>query len=248
MSIKHWIVLVIDLAVCLLLAIASSAGVRYGYGWLTGTHDADPTLPTLGIWSVVSVLLLQNALILGYVRSRGGLHPLQGSGTPVATGSIGNTLLYSVLAVPLVLVTNLLVGVAFVLFGMKHNQAAQFPLTHGDTLGQVSFFLVAAVFVPVVEEILFRGFVYAKVSQGASPTIAILVSAVVFAAAHSWSASVGSLVLVVQTGALGICLGWVRYRSQSIFPSMIAHGCNNAIALLLVLSCVNHPDLGCAQT
>ena len=237
----------LDLAVCLSIAIASSTGVRYGYAWLISDRTTVPPLTQMGIWSIIMVLVFQNTLLLVYIRYRAGQR-FQRLSMGTTTGFSRTTLVYCVLAVPLVLGLNMIVGLVFVLLGMQHNQAAQFPLIAGDTLGQTVFFLVAAVFVPVVEELLFRGYVFGKVSQGASPIVAIVVSALIFAGAHSWSASVGSIVLVVQTGVLGLCLGWVRYRSESMFPSMIAHGCNNAIALLLVLSCVNHPELGCAQT
>lgn len=154
----------------------------------------------------------------------------------------------SVIAVPAVLAVNLVVGVIAFLVGASHNQAALFPIQAGDTAGQVAFLVVAAFIVPFAEEVLFRGYVYGRLAGLVRPTIAVVLSAALFAGAHTWSASTGSITLVMQTFAMGLVLGWVRQQSQSIFPSMIAHAGNNAFALTLVLSCVNHPELGCART
>jgi membrane protease YdiL (CAAX protease family) len=153
-----------------------------------------------------------------------------------------------VIAFPVVLAGNLVVGVIAALAGKTHNQIALLPIEAGDTTGQVAFLLVAAVIVPCAEEILFRGYVYGRLEGLVRPTIAVALSAALFAGAHTWSASTGSITLVLQTFAMGLVLGWVRQHSKSIFPSMIAHAGNNAFALTLVLSCVNHPELGCART
>jgi membrane protease YdiL (CAAX protease family) len=245
MQTKRWLVLCLDIAVCLLCAVGATIAVTRLFAWVLPTGQV-PTLKSMGIWAVIGVLLLQNTLILAYANWRAGEHRtwLWGD-APVRFGHI---LVYSAVAVPLVLVVNIVVGAVFYVFGMQHNQSALYPLTAGDTLGQIGFFAVAVVLVPVAEEVLFRGYIYGRVARLSSPGVAIVSSAVIFAAAHTWSASSGSIALVVQTCALGLVLGWIRSQSQSTFPSMVAHALNNAVALLLVISCVNHPELGCART
>jgi len=242
---KRWLVLCLDIAVCLLCAVGATIAVTRLFAWVQPTGQV-PSLKSMGIWAVIVVLLLQNTLIFAYVNWRAGEHRSWLWGD--APARLGHILVYSAVAVPLVLVVNIVVGAVFFVFGMQHNQSTLYPLTAADTLGQIGFFGVAVVLVPVAEEVLFRGYIYGRVARSCSPVVAIVSSSVVFAAAHTWSASSGSIALVVQTCALGLVLGWIRSQSQSTFPSIVAHALNNAVALLLLLSCVNHPELGCART
>lgn len=242
---KQWLTLCADISICLLCAVGASLGVVHGARWLGAVPAETSSLTDLGIWAVCAVLILQNGLVVGFLRWRSAPDWGLLLGTPRDAWSVVVT---SVIAVPAVLAVNLVVGVIAVLFGASHNQAALFPIQAGDTAGQVAFLVVAAFIVPFAEEVLFRGYVYGLLAGLVRPIIAVVLSAALFAGAHTWSASTGSITLVMQTFAMGLVLGWVRQQSQSIFPSMIAHAGNNAFALTLVLSCVNHPELGCAQT
>ena len=217
----------------------------HGARWLGAVPPETSSLTDLGIWAVCAVLIFQNGLVVGFLRWRSAPDWGLLIGTPLDARSV---VVMSVIAVPAVLAVNLVVGVIAVLVGASHNQAALFPIQAGDTAGQVAFLVVAALIVPFAEEVLFRGYVYGRLAGLVRPTIAVVLSAALFAGAHTWSASTGSITLVMQTFAMGLVLGWVRQQSQSIFPSMIAHAGNNAFALTLVLSCVNHPELGCART
>ena len=242
---KQWLTLFVDTAVCLLCAVGASLGVVHGARWIGTVPAGNTSLTDLGIWAVCAVLLIQNGLIVGFLRWRSASQWGLLFGTAQDIRSI---FLASVIAFPVVLAGNLVIGVIAALAGKTHNQIALLPIEAGDTTGQVAFLLVAAVIVPCAEEILFRGYVYGRLEGLVRPTIAVALSAALFASAHTWSASTGSITLVLQTFAMGLVLGWVRQHSKSIFPSMIAHAGNNAFALTLVLSCVNHPELGCART
>ena len=59
---------------------------------------------------------------------------------------------------PLVLASNIVVGVVFVLLGLRQNQTAGYPLIAGDYVGQLVFLIAAAVIAPLGEELLFRGY------------------------------------------------------------------------------------------
>jgi membrane protease YdiL (CAAX protease family) len=90
----------------------------------------------------------------------------------------------------------------------------------------LSFWVMAlstAVVAPVYEELLFRGYVFRGLSRSAGPGVAITVSALLFAAFH------GDPLHAIAVLPMGLFLGWLRWRTGSIWPSMIAHGLNNAI-------------------
>lgn len=84
---------------------------------------------------------------------------------------------------------------------------------------------------PLVEELLFRGVLLSAVSRRVGSAGAIVITALLFAVVHLpdlsflWYA-VPNLVL------LGLALGWLRVQSASIWPAVLAHGLNNALAVV----------------
>jgi hypothetical protein len=87
--------------------------------------------------------------------------------------------------------------------------------------------VVAATVVPFAEELFFRGLgVRALAFLGS--LWAILGTAVVFGLGH------GLFVAMPVFIAFGVALGWVRYRSDSVWPGIVAHGLFNALALVAV--------------
>jgi membrane protease YdiL (CAAX protease family) len=85
--------------------------------------------------------------------------------------------------------------------------------------------LFLAVLAPLVEELVFRGLLYGWLEGRWGSSVAFVVSSLAFAAAHLEPKHV---VLVLP---LGLLFGWLRRRSNSLAPSIIAHIVNNGFAL-----------------
>ena len=83
-----------------------------------------------------------------------------------------------------------------------------------------------ALFAPIVEELIFRGLLYGWVAGRWGGTAGLVVSSVLFAAAHIEPAHA---LLVLP---LGFLFGWLRRRTDSLLPSMFSHIMNNGFALL----------------
>jgi membrane protease YdiL (CAAX protease family) len=85
-------------------------------------------------------------------------------------------------------------------------------------------FCVAA---PVTEEVLVRGFLYRGWSESfLRPVGAIVLSSVVWTAMHlqyDWF-------FFGEIFSIGLLLGYLRYRSGSIWPTIVVHGLNNLAA------------------
>jgi membrane protease YdiL (CAAX protease family) len=82
---------------------------------------------------------------------------------------------------------------------------------------------------PIIEEIAFRGFLYRGWSSPPlGPRAAIVLTAVVFGAAHVQYSWLG----MVDVGVSALFLGWLRWRSDSIIPSMLSHATMNVAALI----------------
>ena len=87
--------------------------------------------------------------------------------------------------------------------------------------------LVASTVVPFAEELFFRGVgvrVWLPLGGGA----AIVITALAFGLAH------GILVALPVLVPFALALGWVRWRSDSVWPGVIAHGFYNGSALLVL--------------
>lgn len=77
----------------------------------------------------------------------------------------------------------------------------------------------------IIEEIAFRGIIQHQFEQAVKPWIAIGVGALLFSAAHFTILSAPYLALV------GILLGWMKWKTGSLYPSMIAHFLHNFVAI-----------------
>ncbi len=85
---------------------------------------------------------------------------------------------------------------------------------------------VMAVLAPMVEEAVFRGLLYGWVAGRWGTLAAWLVSSILFAAAHV------ELAHVILVFPLGLWFGWLRRRTDSLWPSLVAHMINNGSAVL----------------
>lgn len=92
-------------------------------------------------------------------------------------------------------------------------------------------FILAAGAAPVVEEIMFRGALYAWLRGWAKPWLAMLWSALIFAVVHPQGVF-GWLPIFV----IGCTLALLREWKQRLLPGMIMHACINTFTLLLTLS------------
>jgi membrane protease YdiL (CAAX protease family) len=90
-------------------------------------------------------------------------------------------------------------------------------------------FVLVAGFVPVVEELTFRGAGYA-VLERFGVWFAIIGTGVIFGLAHGLIRALPILV------AFGIGLAWLRNRSDSVYPCILVHAVFNAVSLLAAVT------------
>jgi membrane protease YdiL (CAAX protease family) len=88
---------------------------------------------------------------------------------------------------------------------------------------------------PFAEEIFFRGQILRGLLGRYSPWTAIAVSAVIFSVAHL------NPVQFPATLLLGLLLGWLYWRTGSVWPSMFAHAWNNFLPSLAAIA-TKRPD------
>ena len=81
---------------------------------------------------------------------------------------------------------------------------------------------------PFAEELLFRGFILGMLLKRYSDTQSIVISSLIFAIAHE------PIAMLLAFGG-GLLYGWVRVRTGSILPGMIAHAIWNGFITAVVI-------------
>ena len=85
-----------------------------------------------------------------------------------------------------------------------------------------------AILTPFAEELLFRGFILGMLLKRYSDPQSIVISSLIFAIAHE------PIAMVLAFGG-GLLYGWVRVRTGSILPGMIAHAIWNGFITAVVI-------------
>lgn len=94
----------------------------------------------------------------------------------------------------------------------------------------VMFVIMTVVCAPIMEELVFRGFVYTRFKKGIPVIAAMILSAVLFGVSH------GFAIQIIYASLLGFVLVWVFEKTQSIFASILLHFAFNGTSILLTLA------------
>jgi len=95
--------------------------------------------------------------------------------------------------------------------------------------------LTAIVVAPLFEEMVFRGFLQPLLSRTLGVALGVLVTALLFGGLHS-SEYKGAWQYVAAITLVGIALGVLRAKTNSIIPGTIMHGCFNAVSIMGLLA------------
>jgi membrane protease YdiL (CAAX protease family) len=95
----------------------------------------------------------------------------------------------------------------------------------------VAAVLAIVVLAPVAEEIFFRGFFFAGLRSRWSLWPSALLSGAIFGLVHAPTGPTAAIPLA----GLGVGLAWLYNKTGSLWPSMLAHFLNNALAISVVI-------------
>lgn len=139
-----------------------------------------------------------------------------------------------------VILTSVLIGIALTIVADEIDRIVQlfFPMPEilrqaieeslkiQSTSDLIIIIISAIFFAAIVEEMLFRGFVQTSFEHHFDVTKAVMSSALIFTIIHfnPWWA--------IQVMIIGVILGVMAWKSNSIIPPMIVHLINNGIALI----------------
>ena len=108
-------------------------------------------------------------------------------------------------------------------FSIDPKTCSDFGLFMYDLSG-----FLGVVFAAFGEEMLFRGVLQRSLEHFREPAIAIVLSSVLFSIIHfnPWAA--------LQIMFLGLFLGYLAWKANSIFPAIVLHGINNLLSIILI--------------
>jgi uncharacterized protein len=89
----------------------------------------------------------------------------------------------------------------------------------------VSMFALVSLSPAIVEEVAFRGVIQSTLQRVAGEREALLIQAALFSVLHLMP------MMFISHFFMGLCFGYMRVRSKSLYPSMILHAAWNAYVL-----------------
>jgi len=115
-------------------------------------------------------------------------------------------------------------------YGYHSMIESLYPFLEGESYksiidSELGLILVICVSPAILEEITFRGYIQTYFDRDFSPTKAIMISSVLFSVMHFNFLSAPYLLLV------GILLGWTRYKTGSLYPSIVMHFLHNLVVI-----------------
>jgi len=116
-------------------------------------------------------------------------------------------------------------------FSPEQIKAAEALIRELRDLGLVATLLALAIIPAIFEELFFRGYLFSALRARLSPWWTILASALLFGLFHVVTTDRLSVERFLPTAFLGVVLGWVCWRTGSVFPGMLLHACHNGLLL-----------------
>jgi len=89
-------------------------------------------------------------------------------------------------------------------------------------------FLMLVILPPLVEEVLFRGFLFGTLRKGFSVVPSSLITSALFGVAH------GQFNLFLDTSALSLVLCYLRIKTGSLWAGMLLHAVKNLVAFTVL--------------
>ena len=87
--------------------------------------------------------------------------------------------------------------------------------------------LVNAILIPILEEVVFRGYLFSRLGKAMPAVVAAVISSVVFGLCH------GGLVWAIWAGITGLIICVARVKSGSIIPGIVFHIIMNTYGMVV---------------
>ncbi len=133
------------------------------------------------------------------------------------------------------IILGVVIGLFFSLLIINGTQSTSAPTTTLSARMVVFFFTWSMAAASIPEELFFRGFLWGFLKKsGFKENKIILIQAALFWIGHLYYYNIKiTFWIIIPTS--GLLLGWLTYKSKSIFPSLIVHAIYNTLNYILLI-------------
>ena len=114
-----------------------------------------------------------------------------------------------------------------IFMGLSFEDDILVGIMSNDLLFFISTFLLVAVVTPIVEELLFRGFVLDLLSEAYGKWTSIFISSIIFGLLHIFPFT------ILNAFCGGLIYGYIRIHTNSLWPPIILHALWNGHLTIL---------------
>jgi membrane protease YdiL (CAAX protease family) len=214
--------------VALLAALIATSVLGVVAVAIIGSAGANVDHPDKG-GVAIALTYLQDATFIGtvLVLARFGGHKLRAADLGIRPPKVGATVRWVGVAV-VGYTAFAIVFTALVKPGHDDNLFRSLGI-HRNAAGSVAALAVlVCVLAPIAEEMLFRGFMFQAMRQWGGPWVAAVLVGLLFGGIHAFGGT--PAILLVQLAVLGFLFALVRWKTDSILPTIGLHAINNALA------------------
>lgn len=193
-------------------------------------------IPSQFFFVVASDAVMVWALWL-FLRSRRSGFGQLGFGRAFAAKDFGYALVGYAVYFVLLLVALWVIGP---LTGINLEQEQELGFDHlFSTTERLMAFIALVALPPIVEELIFRGFLFTSLRKRMTFFWATLITGILFASPHLLASSEGLLwVAGVDTFVLSFVLCYLREKTGALWAPIVVHAIKNSIAYVLMLTAV----------
>lgn len=195
--------------------LKSSVGAQFIYIFL------DETITVLLLWGFIKWRRYK-----GVRKTMGLMRPKAKDFSYVLSGAAIYFVLY-------IFVVNLAVKLTHLDINQQQDVGFQVVTTHSDLI--LTFFSLV-ILPPLVEEVVFRGFLFGGIRRRFPFWAAALITSAVFAVPHLFESSGAGLLWTagIDTFILSLVLCYVREKTGHLYAGMVIHGLKNLLAFYVL--------------
>ena len=211
----------IGLMLFLVLLVAAAFAARAA-GSLYPAHEQ-----ALQTWTGVHLLALAAGAVVWFLGARMAVSPARALGFVALRTSLGMASLLALAALAASLLGTFAYGLAVDALGLEFLRPPE--IEDGTIFPGVGILLTLqalAVVTPLSEELLFRGFALRGMIRSIGPGPAVVATALLFSVLHLKPE------VMIPIFITGLALGLLRVKTGSLWPCVVAHAGQNALALL----------------
>lgn len=195
--------------------------------------SAPPELNVISMLTSIAIQLIIAALLLFYLSAARALNPVELFGMKNVRPLIAVSMGFGLILLTIPIVNGFAGGIMHWMKGFWPEVGMQDSIlafrASKDPMAKALLIVAAVIIAPLVEEMMFRGFIYGVVKRFTDGFFAAVCSAMLFAVVHYHVGSMFPLMLL----ALILCA--VYEMTGSLLVPMIMHGFFNATSILVML-------------